>query len=184
MDEVRQISYVDAYYSYEPELHTKEYYTDKGDLEVPTTSVHFFSAHGYVAKHGDNIVVAFIKERGVSLEETIKNGGIIIKGLAIPDLALLPAFRNSNQDVLKGVDVGARIAVTWRDMVLVANEARYDCSIMYTEGTLFKVENDHIVLKDTETLRTHPMSAKNHPAGKPMWYTIPISFIKDIEVIS
>lgn len=184
MDKVRQIFYVDAHYSYEPDLYTKEYYTHKNDLREQTTSVHFFSAHGYIARHGDNIVIAFIKELNTSVDETIKNGGKIIKGLIIPDSALLSAFRNSNHDVLKGVQTGARTAVTWRDVVLVENKAQYDCSIMYTEGTLFKIEKDHIVLKDTETLRTHPMPAKNHPAGRPMWYTIPISFIKDIEVIS
>ena len=36
---------------------------------------------------------------------------------------------------------------------------------MYTEGTLYQIEDDHIVLKDTETIRTHPMPVKNHPAG-------------------
>jgi hypothetical protein len=184
MVEVRQILYVDAHYSYEPELHTKEYYTDKGDLEVPTTSVHFLSAHGYVARNGDNIIIAFIKEKAVSLDDTIKNGDKIIKGLVITDSALISAFKKCDQSILEGLKVGTRVAVTWRDVVYVANLPRYDCSIMYTEGTLFKIEKDHIVLKETETLRTHPMPAKNHPAGRPMWYTIPISFIKDIEDIS
>lgn len=184
MDTVRQIFYVDAHYSYEPDLYTKEYYTHKEDLRIESTSVHFFSAYGYIEEHGSNIIVAFIKKRGVSLKETIKKNENIVDGLIIPDIALLSKSRECGRNILKGTKTGSRVAVTWRDMVYVANQPRYDCAVMYTEGTLDRIEDDHIVLRDTETVRVHPVPVKNHPAGKPMWYTIPISFIKDVEVIS
>lgn len=184
MNTVRHIFYVDAHYSYEPDLLTKEYYTHKEDLKVESTSVHFFDAYGYVEKHGDNIVVAFIKKKGASPKDTIRSNEKIIKGIIIPDTALLSKARTCSHDVLKGAKKGSRVAVTWRDIVYVANLPRYDCAIMYTEGILYKIEKDHIVLKDTETIRVHPMPVINHPAGKPLWYTIPISFIKDVEVIS
>lgn len=184
MNDIRQIFYVDAHYSYEPDLYTKEYYSHKKDLKESSTALHFFSAHGYVEKHNDNIIIAFIKKKGTSLKETIKMTENIIEGLIIPDTALLSFVRTCGHSVLKGIRTGTRVAVTWRDVVHVSNQARYDCSIMYTEGTLYKIENDHIVLQDTETIRTHPMPVKNHPAGKPLWFTLPISFIKDIEIIS
>lgn len=184
MDKIFNIKYIDAHYSYEPDLYTKEYYLRKEDLKKQSTALHFFSTHGFVEKHNNNIVVAFVKENGVSIKETIEKGEKIIDGLVIPDTALLSRVDASDSNILKGVKIGSRVAVTWRDIVRVVSQSRYDCSIMYTEGTLYKKESDHIVLKDTETIRTHPMPAKNHPAGKPLWYTIPISFIKDIEVTS
>lgn len=184
MDKIYHIKYVDGHYSYEPDLYTKEYYTHKEDLNVESTAVHFLRAYGYVEKHGDDIVVAHAKKKGITLKEIIKEGGKIGIGLVIPDSSLLSKVCAQNHDVLRGVKIGTRVAVTWRDVVAVANIARYDCAIMYTEGTLYKIEKDHIVLRDTETIRTHPMPVKNHPAGKPLWYTIPISFIKDVEDIS
>lgn len=184
MDKIYSIKYVDAHYSYEPDLYTKEYYTHKEDLRVESTAVSHLSAYGYIKKYGSDIIVAFIKKKGVSLTETIEKGEDIIKGLIIPSTALLSKVQTCNQDVLKGVKIGSRVAVTWRDVVYVANQPRYNCSSMYTEGTLYKTEGNHIVLKDTETIRTHPVPVMSHPAGKPLWYTIPISFISDMEVIS
>jgi len=184
MDKIYNIKYVDAHYSYEPDLYTKEYYADKKDLRVKSTSVYPFSAYGYVERHGSDIVFAFIKKKGVSLKETIENKEKIAAGLIIPDIALLSTARLFSHSVLKGIKIDSRVAVTWRDISVVLGGLQYDCAIMYTEGILYKIEKDHIVLKDTETIRVHPMPVKNHPAGRPLWYTIPISFIKDIEIVS
>lgn len=184
MDTVRQIFYIDAWSSYEPDLYTKEYYTHKEDLREKTTSVYFFSAYGFVEKHGDDIVIAFIKKKGVPLRETIEGGKEIVDGLVIPESSLASKANLYDRDILKEVKIGSRVAVIWHDPTYIRRLSGYDCSIMYTEGTLYKIEKDHIVLKDTETIRTHPMPVKNHPAGKPMWYIIPISLIKDVEVIS
>lgn len=184
MDKIYNIKYVDAHYSYEPDLYTKEYYSHKKDLRTESTSVSFLGAYGFVERHGSDIVIAFIKKKGVPLKETIEKKGKIAAGLIIPDVALLSTAQSFNHSILKGVKKDSRVAVTWRDIAVVLGVLRYDCSTMYTEGTLHKIEKDHIVLRDTETIRVHPMPVKNHPAGKPLWYTIPISFIKDIENIS
>lgn len=184
MNTVRQIFFVDAWFSYEPDLYTKEYYSYKEDLRVKTTSVHAFSAYGFVEKHGSDIVIAFIKKKGVSLKEAIEKRDSIVDGLVIPEVSLSSKANSCNHHVLSGVEVGARIAVTWRDPTDIRRLAEYDCSVMYTEGTLYKIQDNHIVLRDTETIRVHPMPVVNHPAGRPLWYIIPIAFIKDIEVIS
>lgn len=187
MNTAMRIFYTDAYYSYEKDLGVIGYYESGKIASRPKEMLSVLSvydAYGFVEKHGDSIVVAFIKKKDLSLRKTIRNGEKIIEGLIIPDTAILSRVHSCSHDILEGIKNGIRIAVTWRDVVTVANLARYDCSIMYTEGTLYKIEKDHIVLKDTETIRVHPMPAINHPAGKPMWYIIPISFIKDIEVIS
>lgn len=184
MDKIYNIKYVDAHYSYEPDLYTKEYYSHKKDLRTDSTALFILDAYGFVERHGSDIVVAFIKKKGVPLKETIEKKEKIAAGLIIPDVALLSKVRSFSHSVLKGVKVGSRIVVTWRDISVVLGSLRYDCAIMYTEGILHKIEKDHIVLKDTETIRVHPMPVKNHPAGKPLWYTIPISFIKDVEIVS
>lgn len=184
MDKIYNIKYVDAHYSYEPDLYTKEYYSHKKDLRTESTSVSFLDAYGFVERYGSDIIIAFIKKKGVPLKETIEKKEKIAAGLIIPDVALLSTARSFSHSILKGVKKDSRVAVTWRDISVVLGGLRYDCAIMYTEGTLYKIEKDHIVLKDTETIRVHPMPVKNHPAGKPLWYTIPISFIKDVENIS
>lgn len=184
MEKIYNIDYVDAHYSYEPDLYTKEYYTHKEDLKVKSTSVHFFNAYGYVEKCGDDIVIAFIKKKGIPLRETIAGGKEIVDGLVIPESSLVSKANLYDRNILKEVKTSSRVAVIWHDPTYIRRLSGYDCSVMYTEGTLYKIEKDHIVLKDTETIRTYPMPVKNHPAGKPMWYIIPTSFIKDIEVIS
>lgn len=184
IDKIYNIDYVDAWYSYEPDLYTDKYYTYRKDSKVKSTSVYLFNAYGYVERHGDDIVVAFIKKKGIPLKETIEKKEKIAAGLIIPDAALLSTVCPFSHSVLKGIKINSRVAVTWRDISVVLGSSRYDCAIMCTEGTLHKIEKDHIVLKDTETIRIHPMPVKNHPAGKPLWYTIPISFINDIEIVS
>ncbi|MGB2580690.1 MAG: hypothetical protein WBC83_03270 [Minisyncoccia bacterium] len=184
MDKIYNIKYVDAWSSYDADLYADKYYTDKKDLKAKSTSVYFFSAYGFVERHGSDIVVAFIKKRGVPLNETIKKKEKIIDGLVIPDVAMLSKVSLFSHSVLKGLKMDSRVAVTWRDPTYIKRLPEYDCSVLYTEGTLHKIEKDHIVLRDTETIRVHPMPIKNHPAGRPLWYVIPISFIKDVENIS
>lgn len=184
MDKIYNIKYVDAWSSYDSDLYADKYYTYKKDLKTKSTSVYFFSAYGFVERHGSDIVVAFIKKKGIPLKETIEKKEKIIDGLIIPDGALLSKATLFSHSVLKGLKMDSRVAVTWRDPTYIKRLPEYDCSILYTEGTLYKIEKDHIVLRDTETIRVHPMPVKNHPAGKPLWYTIPISFIKDVENIS
>jgi len=184
MDKIYNIKYVDAWSSYDSDLYADKHYTYKKDLRTKSTSVYSFNAYGFVERHGSDIVVAFIKKKGIPLKETIEKKEKIIDGLIIPDVALLSKASLFSHNVLKGVKTDSRVAVTWRDPTYIKRLAEYDCSVLYTEGTLYKIEKDHIVLKDTETIRVHPMPVVNHPAGRPLWYTIPISFIKDIENIS
>lgn len=171
MKKISNIKYVDAYYVY-----TK-------DIGITKLSLH--EAHGYVERNGRNIIIIFIKKNGTNNGEAIKNNENMIKGLVIPDAALLPAIDKYNGDTLNNATVGSSVKVEWRDIVYVANLPRYDCSIMYTEGTLFRIEKDHIVLKNPETIRIYPTPIKNHPEGNPATYLIiPLSVIKDLTVIN
>lgn len=71
----------------------------------------------------------------------------------------------------------------WDDIVFVQNDLRNECSRMYTEGVIFQNNSDHIVIKDPETIRTHPLPIKNHPKVKPVYYIIPKSIITEFEII-
>lgn len=171
MDKICSIRYVDAYYSYEK--------------SIGETKLSFFEAHGYVEKNENNIVVSFIKERGLPLSNTISDKKNIVKGLVIPDKALVSVVSNYHTNMLSNINQGSAVEVTWRDIVYIANLPRYDCSIMYTEGIIFKIKKDHIVLKNPETIRTYPAPIKNHPGGgHPTYLVVPISFITDIKLIN
>lgn len=171
-DQVYSIKYIDAYYVYLKNIKKTDY-----------TSFLPHEAYGYMERNGDNIIIIFIKKRGTSVKKLIKEKGKIVKGLVIPDTSLITTSKNKkNNDVLKNVTINSPVSVTWRDIVYVANMAVHDCSIMYTEGILIRIENDHIVLKTPETICVDPAPVKNHPMEKPNYYIIPTSFIKNISV--
>ena len=54
---------------------------------------------------------------------------------------------------------------------------------MYTEGVLYRIEKDYILLENPETIRMSPLPIKNHPLERNTFYIIPKTFITDIEVI-
>lgn len=170
MDKIYNIKYVDAYYAY-----TK-------DLEETHLPLH--EAYGYVEKNGNNVVIIFIKKRGADSRRVMGNKDPIVKGLIVPDAALILAAKTSRIDTLKGIAMGASVAVVWRDVISVANMPIYECSIMYTKGVLHKVEKDHIVLRDPKTVRTSPAPVRNHPkdGGHPTYLMVPTSFITDIAI--
>ncbi|VAW25290.1 hypothetical protein MNBD_BACTEROID04-1997 [hydrothermal vent metagenome] len=170
MDKIYNIKYVDAYYSYAKNINK--------------TKLLLHEAYGYIEKNNNNIVIVFLKESGVGVETTIKEKKNIIKGLIIPDTALVSVSSiRDNLDVLNDLIEGMFLSVTWRDVVYVANRPRYDCSIMRTEGVLCKIESDHIVIKNPKTIRTYPLPRKNYPTKKPNYYIIPISFVSDVSII-
>ncbi|HAT68066.1 MAG: hypothetical protein A2481_01225 [Candidatus Yonathbacteria bacterium RIFOXYC2_FULL_47_9] len=170
MDKICNIKYVDAYYIYEK--------------KIGKTQLSLFDAHGYVEEVANNIVIIFIKKRGIVNSEAISNKEAVIKGLVIPDTALMSTVENYSTNILKNLKEDSTVEVIWRDIVYVANLPRYDCSVMYSEGSLFRIEKDHIVLKDPETIRTYPSPTKNHPgSGRPTYLIIPISFITSIKLI-
>ncbi|MFA6270451.1 MAG: hypothetical protein WC657_04565 [Candidatus Paceibacterota bacterium] len=162
-NEVYNIKYVDASYSYAKKI-------DKTEL-----SLH--EAYGYVNKSDNNIIITFIKKK---LPKGQEESAL---GLVIPDTALL-SYKDDNAKILADFKIGMSVAVTWRDIVIFeSSNLRKDCSTMYTEGFLFKIEKDHIVLKNPETIRTYPTPIKNHPINKPSYCTIPVSFIISITII-
>ncbi|MEX0909954.1 MAG: hypothetical protein WDZ75_01535 [Candidatus Paceibacterota bacterium] len=102
--------------------------------------------------------------------------------MIIPESALL-SRQNEYLEELKSLKTSERVAVTWKDVVHVANMSRNSSSIMYSEGFLLKDGGDHIVLKDPETIKIHPTPVKNHPPFQPFYYVIPKSAITRFEYI-
>lgn len=170
MDKIYNIKYVDASYSYEK--------------KIKQTKLDLYEAYGYVKKNKNNIIIIFIKKRKIGVGKIINRKESVPMGLVIPDTALILTSRVYKNEIMKNVSINSSISVTWRDVVHVENLPRYDCSIMYTEGILVKIESDYVVLKDPKTIRTYPTPVKNHPgSGLPTCLVIPISFITDIEVV-
>lgn len=164
MDKIYNIKYVDASYTYTKSIdHTKLF-------------VH--EAYGYMKRNNDNIIITFIKKKLINgTEETAK-------GLVIPDTALISKKNTLSNNILLSFKTGKSLAVTWKDIVIFdSGDLRNDCPIMYTEGILYRIEKDHIVLKDPETIRIYPNPIKNHPVKKPNFYTIPKSLIIEITAI-
>ncbi|MFA6077636.1 MAG: hypothetical protein WC724_01305 [Candidatus Paceibacterota bacterium] len=168
MDKIYKIEYVDASYTYEK--------------KIAQTKLDSCEAYGYVEKNGSNIIISFIKKMGV-VGSLVANKEKIIEGLVIPDTALISRVKSYKTDILNDMKVGLSISVTWRDVIHVANLPIYECPTMYTEGILFEIKKDYVILKDPKTMRIQPKPLKNHPSsGLPTYLVIPISFISSIEV--
>lgn len=168
MEKIYKIKYVDASYSYEEKINQE-------GLDV-------CEAYGYVEKNGNNIIVNFLKKVGV-VDNLMKSKEKIADGLVIPDTALISRVKLYKTDILNNMEIGQSVSLNWRDVIHVANLPVYECPIMYTEGTLFKIEKDYIILKNPKTLRIKPEPRKNHPgSGLPTYLVIPVAFISNIEV--
>ncbi len=171
MNDVYKIKYIDASYidsSY------------KKNKRLGKTRLHYYEAYGYLHKNGSDIVLIFIKEnKKKQLEKTTE----IIKGLVIPDTAIVSVTKKNNNTILGVIKKGSCVEVWWRDIVIVTNQPVYESSVMYTEGVLFRIEKDHIIIKNPETIRTYPLPVRNHPPEKPLYYIIPLLLITNILTI-
>ncbi len=167
MNDIYHIHYVDAYY-------IDISYGAKKALGETRLIPH--EAYGYMYQKKDTLIIIFIRKK----HEKENDEGNLIKGLVLPDTALVSVVKDFGNDIIKNIKVGSSVSLTWRDSVFVANQPRYDCSEMLTEGVLYRVEKDHIVIQNPVTRRTHPLPTKNHPEEKPLYYIIPISFITSI----
>ena len=164
IDKIYNIRYVDAYYIYAK--------------NTSQTKLSLHEAYGYIRRNGNNIIIAFIKKKLTNEQEEVA------LGLVIPDTALISKKNTDKNKILANFKTGISVAVTWRDIVIFdSGNLRDNCPIMYTEGILLKIEKDHVVLKNPETVRTYPDPIKNHPKKKPNYYIIPTSFITDIVII-
>lgn len=164
MSKIYNIKFVDAYYTFAK--------------KVDQTKLSLHEAYGYVKKNGNNIIIVFIRK----ILTHRKNE--VALGLVIPDSALISKKSKAKNKILANHKIGDTVAITWRDIVIFDSEnLRNDCSIMYTEGVLFRINKDHIVLKSPETIRVYPSPIRNHPINKPDYCTIPISFVVNITVI-
>jgi len=167
---VSNIHYTDAYYISEP-------------VATPVTNLPHHEAFGFVKKGVDeSIIISFIKKCDGGEDNAEHDPDHIVRGLIIPETALL-SRQNDYLEELKSLKTGEEAAVTWKDVVHVANMSRNSSSIMYTEGLFVDNHSDHIVLKDPETIKIHPTPVKNHPAIKPFYYVIPKSAITRFEYI-
>lgn len=160
MSKIYNIHYTDAYYGY-----AKTY--------PKTTKLPHNEAYGYLNYNTEkDLIVTFIKKRE---EEYVKTSPVI-KGLIIPQNAVV-SKNNIFLSQLDDFKKNSKLAITWKDILYVANLPRNECPTMYTEGILIKNNNDHLVIGEPETIRINPKPLKNHPAEKPYYYVIPKAFI-------
>jgi len=165
---VYRVEYVDAHYSY---------------LEnIKETKLIPHSAYGYVRENDGNIIITFIRKKNDDDYQTNRKDNLI-KGLIMPNTALVSAVHKYKTEILKKIKVGMKIEVTWKDVVIVANNPVYICPIMLTKGILYKIEKDHIVIAKPKTIRKYPAPNIDHPPKKPTFYVIPISFITSVKSI-
>ena len=170
MRNIYHIKYVDAFYVYVE--------------KIKNTKPSIHEAYGYVLENGIHAVIVFVKEKPVLLR--VDNKKSIAEGLVIPRAAALPynpLKHKSLEKKFSKIKKGDRVTVTWNDISHIVNEPQYICAAMYTEGIVYSLKKDRIVLRDPETIRTYPLPIRNHPEKKPTFYVIPKSFVTNISSI-
>lgn len=160
MKKIHALRYVDAFY------------TDDSSALACSTIV--FPVHVAVGSamlsSNDEVVFSYAKEEGKPE-----------KGLRIPLGALILTDNEEKRQMLH-LKKGHKIGVHWKDIVYFENgNVPAECSTMYTEGKVFHVASNALVVANPETLRTVSGRVGNHPEKKPAYYVIPFSFIQNIE---
>ncbi len=165
MNTICNIKYIDAYYI------DSSYGEEK---ELGKTKLRLHEAYGYISENDNSLLISFIKEIAGGENKDV------VKGIVIPKKAVKSESLVFNKDIVEDISLGSLVSLDWRDVVFVSNKDRHDCSVMNTKGILFKVEDDHIVIKNPKTLRKYPEPIKSHPEEKPLFYIIPKSFIIEV----
>lgn len=155
------IRYIDAFYS------TKE------KIESIKFTVHI--AVGKFRVFDDHVVIIFKEEDNLPKE-----------GMLIPKQALILKDNNKSKLDFDDLDLhskkGSILGVFWKDIVYFEDgNIPEKCTTIYTEGELFSITFEAIVIKNPETIKIKTEEVRNHPENKPRFYIIPKSFIVDIE---
>lgn len=158
MTKIHNIKYYDSAYSYAEKLPSK--------IEL---KIH--ECIGYVKKKKDYIHVSFVIEKN----KTDQKG---VMGLIIPNNALI-----SSKSKIRKIIKGAKVAITWADIVYFKNTEQKEYSTMCTKGEFVRQGKNFIIIKNPETIRINPKPIKNHPVDKPKFYCIHSSVITKISEI-
>lgn len=157
-------------------------YTTKPNAPAPHLKVH--EAYGYLHRFGGNILVTFIKQTApeplwrTCVRYLFHCGHAhVVKGLVIPEEALVSHEDTSAQKVVSRIPIGTTISVTWRDVVYLANVYARPCHLMRTRGVLCDIRTDSIVVRAPQTTRLFPFPRRVH-ARDAVYMTIPISLIR------
>lgn len=160
MNTIIAVRYIDAFYSTRNELKSMKFITH--------------IAVGKPIVFSDYVTIIFKEEKNLPKE------GILIpkESLILEDNEIKLKFDDLNLYSKKSSNIG----VFWKDIVYFENGNMPDkCTIIYTEGELFSVTPEAIVIKNPETIKIKTKEVRNHPDKKPRFYIIPKSFIVDIE---
>ena len=155
------IRYIDAFYS------TKE------KIESIKFTTHI--TVGVLRVFDDHVVIIFKEEDSLPKE-----------GMLIPRQALILEDNSKSELDFNDLDLhskkGSVLGIFWKDIVYFESGNIPDkCTTIYTEGELFSVTPEAIVIKDPETIKIKTEEIRNHPKNKPRFYIIPKSFVVDIE---
>ncbi len=160
MNTIIAIRYIDALYYTEQDLKHTNFKTN-------------IAIGNLIISSGEHIAISFTEKNGVAEE-----------GLLIPKQALILKGKNREiQSDLSDVSsrIGSDIGIYWTDIVHFTNGSMSDkCTVMYSEGNLYKVTPDAVIIKDPETIKTG-IKIDNHPVEKPTFIAIPKSFITNLE---
>lgn len=143
----------------------------------------------FITQYASGKVIAFSKE-SVTLCFTKKNG-VPWSGLLLPHGALILDKKNEISEMarvkskINKLEKKASVGVFWKDLVYFQNGVIPQApSLIYTEGKVFSVTNDAVIIKDPETMNITPGKLTDHPREltRISFMLIPRKLITDVEI--
>lgn len=161
MNPIFFIEYIDALYFFDKEEFTFKQFT-----------VH--SAIGKLIVFENHIELIYKEKKNTPVE-----------GLLLPKNALI-LKGNEKKSNLQNLDfsnkINSDVGIYWSDIVHFVNEGIPDkCTQMYSEGQLFRVTYDAVIIKNPLTIIVNNKHLKKHPNEKISFIVIPKSFITNVD---
>lgn len=145
------------------------YYTSK---KINHRGFPIHIAIGQIIKSGEYLVLCFTKK-----DNQPEEGLFIPKKALILDkkeYSILPAIENLKE--------GLKIGLYWKDIVHFVNgELPSECTPMYTEGILFSIIKDALIIQNPETVMLGK-NIHNHPKENATFIVLPKLFITNIQI--
>lgn len=163
MDNIVAIRYIDAIY-----------YTRSEKLNFTDFTTHI-AIGNLVAVSNDHVTLSFVEKNKIPE-----------KGLLIPKTALIFEKEKyvSKRDKFNfsNLNTGSDISIFWNDLVYFQNSGIPDqCTPMYSEGKLFSLTPNAIILRESNTIKIKEKGVSMHPDRHTSFVVIPKSFITSIE---
>lgn len=167
MDQIIAIQYIDAFYFEENKLSNDKFITHYSVGKLINVSKKF-------------VTLSFTEKDGIPWSGLLLpcEALVLDKGNEIPELSRIKSKINK-------IEKNTSVGVFWKDIVYFENGiVPQSPSLIYTEGKVFSITADAVIIKNPETMNVTPGKLTDHPRELTYisFIVIPRKLITDVEI--